>query len=712
MAANEVHLTSRPVRPLVRRGDSWTPASAQQTERATVSSTIRAVGQSIATWVILLALAVDLLAIALEPTLLLWRGAPPLAAVAATCAAVGLSMVFSLLAAVPIASVYSLVRWTGRFPRPWNAAWPLPLLGLAWLIVVCVAPNPFVRLVDRDVAHICTFVLMVFWLVLATLVARLRHAIKRSVVAIFLAGATLGLSFVLPASVHREPRDLLWLCTVVGFSACLYPLRRRLAAGSPENTARVFFGLCAASLTLLLVAPFICPSWRVYAKDFGRFAERLGRFCRTLADFDGDGYSAVFGGMDCNDLDPLRYPAMRERPDGRDHNCNGLVRPLSPTPTQRGLSPETGEPDASPGEIGRVVLITIDCFRLDAFSPRVTPRLAMLASRGLRFTRLYAGGSRTATSLPLLLRGAYSRSPVASRLGDAKTTSTAVFGYRHSTIDENVFEGFGTVERPPHNDVRWRATEVTDRALVDLHDPSNAQSHFLWVHYFDAHGPRAAHVLPADTPRFAPIIDESEESSLYLSELSYVDEEIGRLLDGIEQTDGSAPTMIVVTGDHGEAFGRHNVYEHGKSAFDEVIRVPGILVAPGLAPGVYDHVVSHRDVPATILGAFGLASKNSEAEEFGRSWLRLRAAPRNPLHDFVVTYSSSSHVQSWGEAPLAVRTDDHAKLAVAYREGIQRFYHLDSPAAETRDVTYDFPEEAARDRRELEVYRDIDTPPP
>jgi len=338
--------------------------------------------------------------------------------------------------------------------------------------------------------------------------------------------------------------------------------------------------------------------------------------------------------------------------------------------------------------------------------------LTALAARGLTLVRLYAGGARTATSLPLLLRGAYPLPPVASLLGAAGTTTSAIFGYRHSTIGENVFRGFGSVSRPARNDLRWRATEVTDRAIEDLRDPSHARAHFLWVHYFDAHGPRTTRVLPADTPRFAPLALESDESALYLSEISYVDREVGRLLDAVDQTQGAAATMILATGDHGEAFGQHNVHEHGKSAFEQVIHVPGILVGPGIGPGVYDHVTSHRDIAATILGAFGLVAKNPRSEDFGRSWLRLRDSPRSPLHDFVVTYSSSAHVQTWGEAPLAIRTDDHAKLAVAYMEGIQRFYHLDSKAGETRDVTYDFPVEAARDRHELEVYRDLDTPPP
>ena len=171
-------------------------------------------------------------------------------------------------------------------------------------------------------------------------------------------------------------------------------------------------------------------------------------------------------------------------------------------------------------------------------------------------------------------------------------------------------------------------------------------------------------------------------------------------------------TLLIVSSDHGEGFGAHNTYEHGESAFDEIIHVPGLVVGPGFEPGRYEHVVSHRDVAATVLGAFGLVAKTPRAEDFGRSWLRLRGAAGAPLHTFVTTYSASLHVFTWSEAPLMAWIDDDAKLAVGYRDGVERFFHLRSPGGESLDLDADFRDEAARARRELEIYRDLDQSPP
>jgi arylsulfatase A-like enzyme len=476
--------------------------------------------------------------------------------------------------------------------------------------------------------------------------------------------------------------------------------------------AALLGGLCAYSVLFLFLANVTSPNWRLYARDDGRFAERLMRFCRTLADFDDDGYANIFGGGDCDPLNPARNPGVAESVDGTDRNCNGVTRPAFPTPAERGLARPFGVADAPQGDVDRVVLITVDCFRSDALSPTVTPNLMRLAARGVRFDKLYAGGSRTTMSLPLLLRGSYDAKSVAGILSAEGVTSTAVFAYRHSTLQGNAFDGFGDVKRPPATDKRYRASEVTDLALADLRLPSNAHKHLLWVHYFDAHGPRAAKVLPADLRDFAPLPGEDADSALYLSELAYDDREIGRLVKGVQENGGLDKSVIIVTGDHGEGFGLHYEYEHGQSPYEEIVHVPGIFVAPGVPSQVYEHVVSHRDIAATVLGAFGLVSQNPSVEDFGRSWLRLRAASREPLHEFVMTYTAFTHVQRWSEAPMLVRTDDHAKLAVSYGEGIQRLYRLDAPTAEWLDVAPLHPEEVARDRRELEIYRDIDRPPP
>jgi hypothetical protein len=696
--------------------DSWGPGAKLRTvlpgaRKWDASRALRNVGRSAASWTVLIAVSMNILALR-EIFVLMAHRAPFRAVCATALAAPGLSLIFAAIVAVPVAAVHSGVRLIGRARRGFHFAWPLPLLALAWFVVSDVTPHPLAQNMGLAESRLLVLVLFGSLLVLATGVTRIRTNWPRAAAGAVLGVLTFGLYLMLPPTVHREPRDMAWLSCVVTVAAFLYPLRRRITAAPQAVVARGFGVFCAVCFAGLFLSSWISPNWRVYARDYGAFTERLGRFSRTLLDLDGDGYSAVLWGTDCDDLDPLRNPGMGEIVNGQDRNCNGFVRPAVSTPVQRGLAPAAGEPDMAAGAIDRVVLVTIDCLRNDVVSPEVTPNLVRLASRGLRFTKLYGGGTRTATSLPLMLRGAYSLTPVARILTEAHVSTAAIFGYKHSTIGGNVLGGFASVKRPDLTDHRFRATEVTDFALDDLRAPDHARNHFLWVHYFDAHGPRNLHVLPPDTPTFRPLTHEDPESALYLSQIAYIDKEVGRLLAGIEATGEPDKTVIILSSDHGEGFGLHAMYEHGESAFEDVTHVPGVLVAPGIVPGRYEHVASHRDIAATVLGAFGLVAQNPQIEDFGRSWLRLRAAPQGPLHDFVITYSAAEHVQTWSTAPMMIRTDDHAKYAVAYRDGLERLYHLESPDAEWFDVAPWNRAEAAKDRAQLELYRDIDSPPP
>src|SRR5262249_9064248 len=93
----------------------------------------------------------------------------------------------------------------------------------------------------------------------------------------------------------------------------------------------------------------------------------------------------------------------------------------------------------------------------------------------------------------------------------------------------------------------------------------------------------------------------------YDEEIAFVDRELGRLFAELESRGLLAKTLVIFTADHGEEFLDHGGFEHGHAVFDEVVRVPLVIWGPGVAPGRSDAVVSLRDVPATVLGAFAIA---------------------------------------------------------------------------------------------------------
>jgi arylsulfatase A-like enzyme len=114
----------------------------------------------------------------------------------------------------------------------------------------------------------------------------------------------------------------------------------------------------------------------------------------------------------------------------------------------------------------------------------------------------------------------------------------------------------------------------------------------------------------------------------YDAALHQADEEVGRLLAALRALGLDDSTIVVVVSDHGEEFGDHGGVNHGRTLHEEVLRVPLLMRAPGLAPREIVEPVSLADVTPTLLELVGLAP---EREMDGRSLVPLlRGEPVTP----------------------------------------------------------------------------------
>jgi arylsulfatase A-like enzyme len=98
---------------------------------------------------------------------------------------------------------------------------------------------------------------------------------------------------------------------------------------------------------------------------------------------------------------------------------------------------------------------------------------------------------------------------------------------------------------------------------------------------------------------------------VYADSLAYVDFQIGRLFQYLKAKNKWDNTLIVVTGDHGQAFYEHGFASHASAIFDEVMRVPLIIRAPGLEAGLDNRLAQHVDIAPSILGLLGLPAHPS-----------------------------------------------------------------------------------------------------
>ncbi len=126
---------------------------------------------------------------------------------------------------------------------------------------------------------------------------------------------------------------------------------------------------------------------------------------------------------------------------------------------------------------------------------------------------------------------------------------------------------------------------------------------FAWVHVYDPHAPY----------RPPPPFDSEYASQPYYGEVAAVDQALGPLLTAAR---GAArPTLVVLTGDHGESLGEHGEMTHGLFAYESTLRVPLIVAEVGNAAGaaprrtcgeVSDQPARHVDIAPTILDALAL----------------------------------------------------------------------------------------------------------
>ena len=125
---------------------------------------------------------------------------------------------------------------------------------------------------------------------------------------------------------------------------------------------------------------------------------------------------------------------------------------------------------------------------------------------------------------------------------------------------------------------------------------------------------------------------QSQFLDTYDGSIRYVDESIKRLLSQLKERGVLENTVVVFTSDHGQEFGDHGIYGHGKSLYRQVIQVPLIVWNPALVPASVrvQTPISTTEIPSTILD---LAAPDAKQPLPGRSLAALWR-PSQPVSDW------------------------------------------------------------------------------
>ena len=134
--------------------------------------------------------------------------------------------------------------------------------------------------------------------------------------------------------------------------------------------------------------------------------------------------------------------------------------------------------------------------------------------------------------------------------------------------------------------------------------------------------------------------DEERRQALqaYLASISFLDAQVGRVLDALDKHGLADDTIVVFTSDHGYHMGEHGLYQK-MSLFEESARVPLLIAAPGRckAGSVAKSPVSQVDMFPTLAALCGIEPpKNLQ----GQSLVPLLADPAAAGRGWAVTQVS------------------------------------------------------------------------
>lgn len=268
-----------------------------------------------------------------------------------------------------------------------------------------------------------------------------------------------------------------------------------------------------------------------------------------------------------------------------------------------------------------IILITIDTVRADhigcyGYKKKLTPNIDYLFTKGILFENTITTAPITLPAHASILTGKYPYKIKVRNNGhyllpnNSTTISTELkkIGYKTAAFVSaavllsafNLNQGFDLYNDTLNkrklatgNFSERDAESVTNSALEWMRKENNSK-YFIWIHYFDPH---AAYNPPEP-------YKTKYKDNLYDGEIAYMDSQIGRLINFIEeQAKSNKKFLIILIADHGEGLWEHGEPEHGIFLYQETLKVPFIISSfPDINKGIrIKHIVRIIDVFPTIL---------------------------------------------------------------------------------------------------------------
>jgi arylsulfatase A-like enzyme len=326
---------------------------------------------------------------------------------------------------------------------------------------------------------------------------------------------------------------------------------------------------------------------------------------------------------------------------------------------------------AREGARPNVVLLTLDTLRADRLSAYgfhlpTSPFLEELAARGTLFERAYSAANVTKPAHASLLTGLYPKhhgllsnndallndaiETLPERFRDAGYATVAVVAV--SLLDagrSGLGQGFevyadagaGRRGRRGKERLEQRTAPQVVRLALEALGERPREPFFAWLHFYEPHTPYrppapylqrfrdASAAAATERLPIAPFggasmvrgaiphssaLSRSGDPRLYEAayhgEIAFLDDQLARLFAALSALDLERPLLSAITADHGEMLGEGGIYYNHASLEEAVVRVPLILVGPGVPEGrAIGEIVESVDLAPTLAALAGLPGR-------------------------------------------------------------------------------------------------------
>ena len=305
-----------------------------------------------------------------------------------------------------------------------------------------------------------------------------------------------------------------------------------------------------------------------------------------------------------------------------------------PTPLSSALASASSAPTNPPAAEAtppgppkdlNVLVITVDSMRADmpwlGYKREIAPVMSAFAKSAVSYSRYYSISSYTAMSLGGFLAGRYPSELERSgyffgNYPDSvlmfpellqKAGIRTLTAHAHFYFDQKAGfrQGFDVYEIVPglikdnHTDKNVTSPQHIELAKKILSDKANTNGRFFaWFHLLDPHD----EYMPHDG--IGPYGKSTRDK--YDAEITFTDKHIGELFSFVDSQDWGKRTAIIISADHGEAFGEHKMFRHGFEVWNILTHVPLMIRAPGITPRQIDTPRSGVDLAPTIMELLGV----------------------------------------------------------------------------------------------------------